>query len=545
MGPIQVVVEDGNNLVLEVTPTPSTTVILDRGIAGPVGPAGPGDVNGPASSTDNAIARFDGTTGKLIQNSVVTISDAGALAGVTDLSLSGSIILSGGTANAIPYLNGSKVLTTGSALTFDGTVLTNETGSGVFASRDNFNLRAYAGSTNATVVDINSAGTVGVTKFSINTSEQMRLTSTGLGIGTSSPSSPLTISKSSATAIEIPSGATYPLNAYGATTGSTQIAIANTGGTSYFGNESSSAGTTFSGTAAYATLLGTGAARSLQFVTNGAVRTTLDSSGNLGLGVTPSAWSGGFKVLEQGFGGNFIGGVNGAARLDTGINARFNGSNWIYVNSGATSTRYQQASGTHSWYTAPSGTAGNAISFTQAMTLDASGNLLVGTTNTDPTASTGIRNIYSATTPQIAVTISASSNNYILYSTAAAAYRFFVSDSGQIYATSTSISAISDRTLKENIRDLETGLREVMALKPRRFDWKNGDAQNVAGFVAQEVEEVLPELVLDYKYNETETKKSVKMGDILPTLVKAIQEQQAIITALTARVAALESSTLQ
>ena len=92
-----------------------------------------------------------------------------------------------------------------------------------------------------------------------------------------------------------------------------------------------------------------------------------------------------------------------------------------------------------------------------------------------------------------------------------------------------------DETLKTNIRDLETGLTEVMALKPRRFDWKNGDAENVAGFVAQEVEQVLPELVSDYKYSDTETKKSLKMGDILPTLVKAIQEQQAIIESLKAR----------
>jgi hypothetical protein len=83
MGPIQVVVQDGNNLVLEVTPTPSTTVILDRGIAGPPGPEGTGDVSGPASSTDNALARFDGTTGKLIQNSVGILSDAGLLSGLT------------------------------------------------------------------------------------------------------------------------------------------------------------------------------------------------------------------------------------------------------------------------------------------------------------------------------------------------------------------------------------------------------------------------------------------------------------------------------
>ena len=80
-----------------------------------------GNVNGGASSTDNAIARFDGTTGKIIQNSLATISDAGVLAGVTDIS--GTPTLSSGTANGVVYLNGVKSLTAGNALTFDGTKL--------------------------------------------------------------------------------------------------------------------------------------------------------------------------------------------------------------------------------------------------------------------------------------------------------------------------------------------------------------------------------------------------------------------------------------
>ena len=42
-------------------------------------PSGAGDVSGPASATDNAITRFDGTTGKIVQNSLVTISDTGAI----------------------------------------------------------------------------------------------------------------------------------------------------------------------------------------------------------------------------------------------------------------------------------------------------------------------------------------------------------------------------------------------------------------------------------------------------------------------------------
>jgi len=50
-----------------------------------------GDVVGPASATDNAIARFDTTTGKLLQNSVVTVGDTGAVSGVTTLTASTSV----------------------------------------------------------------------------------------------------------------------------------------------------------------------------------------------------------------------------------------------------------------------------------------------------------------------------------------------------------------------------------------------------------------------------------------------------------------------
>jgi len=206
-------------------------------------------------------------------------------------------------------------------------------------------------------------------------STQMTLDTSGrLGIGSTSPSSPLTISKTGATAIEISSGPTYPVNSYGAGTGATQFAIANTGGTSYFGNESSAAGTSFTGTSAYATLLGTGAARSLQFVTNGAVQATIDTSGNLGLGVTPSAWTV-YKVLQ----------MNRGSFVSSGTNA-FVGSNWFYDGADKYITTdyasfYRQSSGVHTWATAPSGTANASITFTQAMTLDASGNLGVGTTS--------------------------------------------------------------------------------------------------------------------------------------------------------------------
>ena len=101
---------------------------------------------------------------------------------------------------------------------------------------------------------------------------------------------------------------------------------------------------------------------------------------NLGVGLTPnSIWSSA-KAIQINSGMTLM-----ADSLNAYIskNNYFNGTNWIYSTTGAASY-YAQDTGTHQWHTAASGTAGNTISFTQAMTLDASGNLGIGTTS--PTA---------------------------------------------------------------------------------------------------------------------------------------------------------------
>jgi hypothetical protein len=122
----------------------------------------------------------------------------------------------------------------------------------------------------------------------------------------------------------------------------------------------------------------------LRFFTNNSVteRMRLDASGNLGLGVTPSAWNSSFKAIQVGVGASFW-----ASNIST-LPYAYMSSNHLY-DAGNThryiinglATWYIQEEGTHKWLTAPSGTAGNAISFTQAMTLNASGNLSIGNTN--------------------------------------------------------------------------------------------------------------------------------------------------------------------
>jgi hypothetical protein len=104
----------------------------------------------------------------------------------------------------------------------------------------------------------------------------------------------------------------------------------------------------------------------------------LNTSGNLGLGVTPSAWGTGNSVKGFQLPGVSLWGF-AATNAYLSANSFYNGTDRIYTNS-SFATEYAQAGGQHIWYNAPSGTAGNAITFTQAMTLDASGNLGIGTT---------------------------------------------------------------------------------------------------------------------------------------------------------------------
>jgi hypothetical protein len=184
--------------------------------------------------------------------------------------------------------------------------------------------------------------------------------------------------------------------------------------------------------------------------------------------------------------------------------------------------------------------------------IDSSGNLLVGTTVASVGTTTGCRIVndsgVAASRMELASTATTNSGiGYSMLSTGAGAYRFYIGYGGNIYATSTSITGISDQRLKENIRDLDDGLDVVLALKPRKFDWKEGRGKgtpNDRGFIAQEFEAVLPDMIeqwLDKAPDGEEPYKAIN-ANLIPTLVKAIQEQQAIITALTARVEALEGT---
>jgi hypothetical protein len=523
---------------------------------------------------------------------------------VTSLNVTGAVTLSGGTANGVTYLSATKVLTSGSALTFNGTrvdIITGTTG-------PSLSMQGGAGSGNEFQLGADSTGGFyqqngGLpVRWFINGTEGMRLTSTGLGIGTSSPANP---------------------------TGGKGFEISNASGSSI---RATSSGTYLDlqsgGTANY--ILSNGATP-LLFYTNGAERLRLDASGNLGLGVTPSAWGTDNSVRALQFNAGSIYSF-ATTVMYFNQNAFRNSSGNRQYSTTAAATEYEQSAGVHKWFNAPSGTAGDTISFTQAMTLDASGNLGIGTTSPgqrlhiqDATSircsvGTGTNSVqfWKDATPTFAGAIgcgtpSAGLQNAIVFetylnsvgswgeraridssgnllvgttsaitgfslakintSTTATAYAGQVSASnGAVYAattptdgypayfynsttsaavgyirlaaSSTTYATSSDYRLKNTIAPMTGALAKVAQLKPCTYKW-NVDGASSQGFIAHELATVVPECVTGEKDAVDANGKPVYQGIdtsfLVATLTAALQEAHGLIKSLETRITALEA----
>ena len=380
-------------------------------------------------------------------------------------TFSSNPILDAGTANGVAYLNGSKVLTTGSALTFDGNgALGVTSGSNVslsLTSTGGYSQLVLSGGSSANYITSDDP-----LSFYLAGSEQMRLTSTGLGIGTSSPAYKLDVSRGASDGFTARIGratgtafymysdttnsylttdtslnnslslsATGNYIAFTTTNGTERARITSTGDVG-IGTSSPNYRLDVAGTA-NATALGTtlaygtggevysafrfnnssfsGGNSEIRNIVNGAgsigsamafftsqtgsgtltERLRIDNQGNLGLGVTPSAsWDSIFKAIQIGSASylSIAAQTTATARGSILWNAVGSGDeSFVYRNTGDPANRFMVGSGFYAWYTAPSGTAGNTISFGDAkMTLDASGNFMVGATSSSAIANKNI-----------------------------------------------------------------------------------------------------------------------------------------------------------
>jgi hypothetical protein len=307
------------------------------------------------------------------------------------------------------------------------------------------------------------------------------------------------------------------------------------------------------------------AADTVGVTTGGSERMRVDSSGNVGIGTaSPSgkldvatdanavayltyvrnANAGSSAYAISGWGNNSSSNAGQVAISSTANTGYGGGGDFIFLANTGDMTLRTTTAKPMTFYT----------NSAERMRIDSSGNLLVGTTS--QYGSERLR-VYQSGDSETANLSNASNNgtypltvsnrgtttdrrliNFRQGSSETNCGAIYYNGSAVVYATS------SDYRLKENIVDLSDALASVLQLKPRAFTWKDGQIDDT-GFIAHELAEVFPKAVQGTKdaidADGNPVYQGIDTSFLVATLTAAIQEQQALITALTARITALEA----
>ena len=279
------------------------------------------------------------------------------------------------------------------------------------------------------------------------------------------------------------------------------------------------------------------------------------------LSISSSAPSGSLAVDSSGNGG--IGTSSPSVRLHD------DGDIWMDA-SGATRLKITHTGGGEAQIDNPTAALRFATGSTERARIDSSGNLCLNSTGynngkivrvddtNDRVRSMIVNNNNTGSSSRCGYIVNAYGNSWAMEMGSVAAngnslnwtvdifgsptVRMALTTGGTATNSTGSWGTISDVRLKENVADATPKLDGLMQLRVVNYNLKSDPDVKMLGFVAQEVGQVFPGLVdSDGEMSEDGDRyKSVKTTVLIPMLIKAMQEQQAIIESLTARVVALE-----
>jgi hypothetical protein len=270
---------------------------------------------------------------------------------------------------------------------------------------------------------------------------------------------------------------------------------------------------------------------------NGNTAVTVDTSQNVGIGTTsPSTYGSAQKILAvQGSSGSvagYIASVSSDATRSIGLYSGLTSAdNPSVIYTGE--LRFGSATSTN-----------GVTGYSERMRIDSSGNVLVGTTSQIQGGKLSVAGVI--TSQNSGAGFSANQTN------ATGDQFYFRTNSGANLAgyitcptsATTSYTSVSDYRLKENIVPMTGALEKIALLKPCTYTWKT-DGTDGQGFIAHELQAVVPDCVVGTKDDVNEDgsikPQAIDTSFLVATLTAAIQEQQALITALTARIVALEA----